>query len=183
MDPHDHHRLSHDDLLAEVERLRREVIHLEAAAAARKRVKTQLERERDAYRAVFDECPIIQVWIDREGRVLRGNKVAQALVGMESSPREFTIMNDPQLIMLGVPEYFARALAGETVRMPRYVFNTSKTHATGRDLDLVLETVLHPVFGEDGAVHSVVVQHFDVSALDAAQREVARLAGHPCPER
>jgi len=166
---------THEECLLEIARLRRELACSEAASMALRRVMVQTARERDAFRAVFDECPVPQVWIDRLGRPLRLNKAAGVAMGGVQAPPDMTIFNDPQLIMLGVPKYFEAALAGETVRMPRYVFNVSKTHQGAPDENLTLETLLFPVFGPDGNVDSVVVQHHDLTALARAEDEAASL--------
>jgi hypothetical protein len=167
--------LSREECIAEIARLRRELVCQEAAAVASRHVVRQMTKERDAFRAAFDDCPLMQVWCDASGRVLRVNKAASAALGGMQAPPDMTVFNDPQLIMLGVPAYFERALAGEAVRMPRYSFNTSKTHLGAPDVDIVLETMLYPIFGPDGAVDSVVVQHFDMSVQDRAEKEAARL--------
>ncbi|WP_243439186.1 PAS domain-containing protein [Fundidesulfovibrio soli] len=167
-----------EELEAENERLRQALKQLEAAEAVRKRAHARLQAECEAFRSVFDESPVMQIWFDREGRVLRVNKAAMAAASLDQPPQDFSVFTDPQLIMLGVPGYFRQALAGTTVRMPRYVFNAHRTHGPAQDLDMVLETVLYPVFGADGAVDSVVVQHFDVTELARAQ-EAARSAGAP----
>jgi len=164
-----------EECLLEIVRLRRELACSEAASMALRRVMVQTVRERDAFRAVFDECPVPQVWIGRTGRPLRMNKACAAAMGDVRASPDMTVFNDPQLIMLGVPQYFKAALAGATVRMPRYVFNVSKTHLGGPDQDLTLESVLFPVFGPDGSVESVVVQHHNLTALAQAEEEAASL--------
>lgn len=166
---------SREQCLLEIERLRRELACSEAASVALRRVMVQTARERDAFRAVFDECPLPQVWVDRSGRPLRVNKACAAAMGDVKASPDMTIFNDPQLIMLGVPHYFEAALAGNTVRMPRYVFNVSRTHQGAPDVDLTLETLLFPVFGPDGSVESVVVQHHNLTALARVEEEAASL--------
>lgn len=155
--------------------LREELARRVAAEAAARLVANKYKSERDAFMSAFDECPFPQVLCAPDGRALRLNKAAMAAMGGVEPPPDFTVFNDPQLILLGVPEHFTRALAGETVRMPRYVFNVGKTHLGAPDLDLTMETVLHPVFGADGKVESVVVQHFDLTPLAAAEAEIERL--------
>jgi len=164
-----------EECLLELARLHRELACSEAASMALRRVMVQTARERDAFRAVFDECPLPQVWVDRTGRPLRMNRACVAAMGDVKASPDMTIFNDPQLIMLGVPQYFEAALAGNTVRMPRYVFNVSRTHQGAPDVDLTLETLLFPVFGPDGSVDSVVVQHYDLTALARAEEETASL--------
>lgn len=154
-----------EELAAEAERLRQALRQLEAAEAVRKKAHARLRAECEAFRSVFDESPVMQIWFDKEGHVLRVNKAAMATASLDHPPQDFSVFTDPQLIMLGVPGFFRQALAGATVRMPRYVFNAHKTHEPAQDLDMVMETVLYPVFGADGAVESVVVQHFDVTEL------------------
>ncbi|MFP5223545.1 MAG: hypothetical protein ACLGSA_14735 [Acidobacteriota bacterium] len=164
-----------EQCLLEIERLRHELACSEAASMALRRVMVQTSRERDAFRAVFDESPVAQIWIDRSGRPIQANKSCAALMaGIMPSP-DMTVFNDPQLIMLGVPEYFQAALAGQTVRIPRYVYNVSKTHMGAPDVDLTLETLLFPVCGPDGSVDSVMVQHYDLTALARAEEDTARL--------
>ncbi|WP_243361910.1 PAS domain-containing protein [Fundidesulfovibrio terrae] len=175
MHTHDESRKSHEELQAEVERLRREVTHLEAAQLARRRVQALLTSERDSFREAFDGSSVPQVWLDRSGRVLRLNRVAQAMLGVDIPPSDFTVFNDPQLIMLGVPPYFERALSGETVRVPAHVFNPARTHYSAPDVDLTVETVLYPLAGDVSGQATVVVQFFDVSALAAAEAEVRQL--------
>lgn len=147
-------------LLAENERLRRTVRNMEAADALRRESYARLAAECDAFRAAFDDNPVMQLWCDSQGRVLRANKSLQSAMGMEAPPQGYTVFTDPQLIMLGVPRYFKQALQGSVTRIPRYTFNPSKAHGTGLDADFTMETVIHPVFGPDGRVESVVVQHF-----------------------
>lgn len=173
----DHTSSSTDALLAEIERLRADVAALEAALFASRHVAAGITRERDAFRAAFDDSPIMQIWFGREGEALRLNKAAAAAAGLGGPPPDITVFNEPVLIMMGVPAYFEKALAGETVRMPRYAFNPSHIHLGAPDVTFMLETVLHPVFGSDGGVTGVVVQHFDVTALDAAEKEAGRLRG------
>jgi PAS domain-containing protein len=162
-------------LQAEIERLRAEVAALDAALFANRHVTAGITQERDAYRAAFDGNPVMQIWLDRHGGILRINKAAMTAAGLDGLPSGMTVFNDPVLIMLGVPAYFEKALTGQTVRMPRYAFNPSHIHLGAPDAALMLETVLHPVFGSGENVTGVVVQHFDMTALDAAEKEAARL--------
>ncbi|GFK93033.1 hypothetical protein NNJEOMEG_00862 [Fundidesulfovibrio magnetotacticus] len=163
------------DWQEEALQLRRKVAALEAAALASRRVRALVEAERDAFQGIFDNSPVMQIWLDHQGKVLRANKVAQAVAGKESPSPDFCIYTEPGLIMLGVPECFDSALKGETVRMAAYEFNASHLHMDAPDVTYTLETVLHPVFGPDGSVNSVVVQHFDVTELAQARQEVERL--------
>lgn len=164
-----------DALQAEIERLRADVAALEAALFANRHVTARITQERDAYRAAFDANPVMQIWLDLDGSILRLNKAALAAAGLDAPPPGMTVFNEPVLIMLGAPAYFEKALAGQTVRMPRYALNPSHIHLGAPDVTLMLETALHPVFGSDATVTGVVVQHFDVTALDAAEKETARL--------
>ncbi|MFZ5426917.1 MAG: hypothetical protein ACOZEN_08075 [Thermodesulfobacteriota bacterium] len=159
----------------ETRKLREELARRTAAEAASRLVANKYKSERDAFMSAFDECPFPQILCAPDGRALRINKAAKVAMGGMEAPPDFTVFNDPQLILLNVPEHFSRALAGEKVRMPRYVFNVGKTHMGAPDLDLTLETVLHPVFGAGGKVESVVVQHFDLTPLAAAEAEIERL--------
>ena len=105
MDSPDVSGMSHDDLHAEIRRLRRELSGREAAEAARRLVTARLKAERDAFRSAFDNSPVIQIWCDPQGRALRVNKAAQEAMRGGELPPDFTVLNDPQLILLGVPEY------------------------------------------------------------------------------
>ena len=162
---HDFSHKSREELLLEIERLKRDVCHLEAAELARRRVQDKLTSECNAFQAAFDLSPVPQLWHDRQGRTLRLNKAAQTLLGMETPPPEFTIFNDPQLVLLGVPEYFKRVLAGETVRVPKHAFNPGKTHSGAPKADRTMASVMYPVFSSNGEVTSVVTQLFDLKAL------------------
>ncbi|MBI4805154.1 MAG: hypothetical protein HY795_07955 [Desulfovibrio sp.] len=162
---HDYAHKSREELLREVERLKRAVCHLEAAELARRRLHDKLFVECNAFRAAFDLSPVPQFWHDREGRTLRLNKAAQNLLGMETPPPEFTVFNDPQLVLIGVPEYFKRVLAGETVRVPKHAFTPSQTHTGALEKKLMVASVMYPVFSPEGGVTSVVTQLFDLKAL------------------
>lgn len=168
---HDFSQRSREELLLEVERLKRDVCHLEAAALARRRVQDKLVSECNAFRAAFDLSPVPQFWHDREGSTLRLNKAAQTLLGMEMPPPEFTVFNDPQLILIGVPKYFEKVLAGETVRVPRHAFTPSKTHPEAAGMVLTMASVMYPVFSPSGEVTSVVTQLFDLKALAAGTED------------
>lgn len=175
MDSPDLDCMSPEALRAEVARLREELKRRDAADAASRLVTARLRAERDAYRNAFDNAPDIQVWCDLKGRLIRCNKATMAAVGDGEIPPDFTVLNDPQLIVLGIPELFARAATGETVAMPRYPFNVANTHGGGPDEDLWLETLLQPVFGESGMVESVIVHHRDVTAEVRAENELKAL--------
>jgi PAS domain-containing protein len=162
---HDFSHKSREELLQEVERLKRDICHLEAAELARRRVQDKLVSECNAFRTAFDLSTVPQLWHDREGRTLRINKAAQALLGVETTPPEFTVFNDPQLILIGVPEYFNRALAGETVRVPKHAFTPSKTHTGAPGEKLMMASVMYPVLSPSGEVTSVVTQLFNLKAL------------------
>jgi PAS domain-containing protein len=167
---HDFSHKSREELLLEIEHLKRDVCHLEAAELARRRVQDKLISECNAFRAAFDLSPIPQLWHDREGRTLRLNQAAQALLGVEMRPPEFTIFNDPQLVLIGVPEYFKRVLAGETVWVPKHAFTPSKTHTGAPGKTLMLTSVMYPVFSPGGEVTSVLTQLFDIKALSAENK-------------
>ncbi len=160
---------------SELPRLREDLARARASEAAARLVIEKLQAERDAFRLAFDNAPFMLVWCDRKGRALRLNRATRTAMDDHEPLPDFNVYNDPQLIMLGVPEFFDRALAGETVHMPRYVFNVSKTHLGAPDKDIHMETSLYPVFADDGTVDSVVVRHDDVTALALAERELERL--------
>lgn len=175
MDSQDPLLLSHDALVDEVSRLRRELKALEPSEAARRRIKDQLILERNALRALFDLNPNPIIWLDTQGRLLRANRAALACIDHDDTPAAFSVLTDPQLKALGVGEAFAKVLQGATMRMPRHRFNPSLSHPGAPDMNLWLETVLFPVMGANETVDSVVVMHENVTELAQAQREVTEL--------
>ena len=179
--PHDCGHASRTACLAEFGRMRQEISCLQAQNQACRRVAAMCEHELQAFMTAFDNSPIPQSWYDRDGKFLRASKAGLMPHIRESVPAEYSIFNEPVLIMLGIPALFKRALQGETVRMPRYRFNPSSMSLNAPDRDYVLETVMLPVTGSDGQVTSVIVQHYDLTALDQAEREIRRLLGLAAP--
>jgi PAS domain S-box-containing protein len=137
-------------------------------------------------RALFDQSPFSTVVYDAEGHPLAVNEAFEAMWGvdLESVPRGYSVLDDPELEKQGVLGDIRRAFAGETVITAPVHYNISRVAAGGKGNSLWTQGHFFPVRNHDGKVTHVILKHVDLTAQMTieqqlrASEERLRLATH-----
>jgi anti-anti-sigma factor len=126
----------------------------------------------------FETCPIpVQIY-STEGDMVAFNEATNAMWNVpdiSEAPIEFNILTDPQLVALGVPAIFKRAVQGETMTLPPHMFDTAKIDAPGLSASRRwVESTYFPIRNRAGSITHVGLLHRDVTeTIEKAQENEA----------
>lgn len=110
---------------------------------------------------LFEHAPMALQIYDRDGFSFRMNEMNRQLLGVPSREYgvgEFNALTDPFMVANGHAALFARAYAGEVVRVSLHSANfddPSNTWDTGR-YSTEFQQIIFPILDEDGSVSAVV---------------------------
>jgi diguanylate cyclase (GGDEF)-like protein len=124
------------------------------------------------YQTVYRQLPVSIILYDLDGMLLDGSNMMERVfnISRDAVVGKYNVLHNPENIELGVPAYFARAVNGETVRLPPVFY--SKQYVEGRrdDEPLWLEVTFSPVRSASGAVVGVAAMEVHFSLTDLPNR-------------
>lgn len=139
-----------------------------------KRIQEIIAVERKVFNEVIDNMPFAMVIYDKEGHILKGNKVCQELFG-PLPPSSYSILKDPLLIQGG----WITQLLQEIER--KRVFTVNKVHYNPRNLyskaidkDLILNAIAFPIFDAKGNLQNFITIFEDITEKIRTEEELAR---------
>lgn len=111
--------------------------------------------------ALFEYAPLALQIFDRKGFAFRMNEANRRLIGAPSREHrigEFNALTDPLMVSQGQAALYARAYAGEVVRVPAQLvdFGDPAGRGPAGRRKARLEQILFPILDEDGTVSAVV---------------------------
>jgi len=164
LDPHReaNHAKTREELLLEVEALRRRVAELEVPARR--------------YRALFESAVLSVQIFDAESRT---TDVNAAFCQLWRLPREavvdkYVILEDPQVRERGVLPYLARGFAGESVTMPLIRYDPQQNELLRAGSARWVGATLQPIKDEAGRVIEAVFMHLDVGEIKQTEDELRK---------
>ncbi len=137
----------------------------------RKQTEKALKENEHKYQALVDQSPIAYEVYDENGLQLKVNAAYENMWGMkaEDSVGKFNVRTDPQVEILGIKPFVEKTFAGETVDLPEFKWDPTKSGFPGRAR--WLKTILYPIKNEHGDVSFVVINHQDVTERFEALEE------------
>lgn len=105
-------------------------------------------------------------------------------LGMDSVPKEYTVLADPELEQQGVLPEIRRAFEGDTVITPPVRYDISRISSTRKGRALWTQGYFFPVRNAAGKVTHVILKHIDLTAQMNIQQDLSaseerlRLATH-----
>lgn len=163
-----HLRQQVQTLQHENERLRAALTQQQSAAASPE------ERQPDPqidYQAVYRQLPVSVIIYQLDGLLVDGNKHAEVVfqVPREVAIGTYNVLQNPENIELGVPDYFARAASGEVVRMPAVLYTNQYVENRTSDHPIWVQTTFAPLRAATGEVQYVAAIELDVTEQKAAE--------------
>jgi len=156
-----------EKLLADLDgQVRQRTVELEAANKALREVKAQFE-------AVYNHHYQLTGLIDKEGRLLMGNRTALALAGVEAQDVvgkyfwETPWWTHSKEIQRTLREAMQRAMKGEMVQ-----FDTTHISANGEKREIDFR--IGPVFDDNGELIYLVPEGYDITERKQAEAELRK---------
>ncbi|HWQ18403.1 MAG TPA: PAS domain S-box protein, partial [Methanotrichaceae archaeon] len=139
----------------------------------RKRTEVALHESEERFRTMMEQSPISTAIFNAHGKLVDANSATEVIFGQSSRSLIgwYSILEDDQLRMAGIPAYFKRALAGEAVSVPdfEYVIHTSESCSKKR----WLKARMYPIKGPDGKVLNIVAAYEDITVRKRAEQKMA----------
>ncbi|MET0387089.1 MAG: PAS domain-containing protein [Polyangiales bacterium] len=120
---------------------------------------------RQLLQALFEHSATPFQIVDADGRAVTHNPAFREQFGWEPSP-DYNVFADDAVRRTGLREWFVRALAGETVRVPArwYDLRSPSYPAVGRSRRVAVELTLIPLRDSRGSVAHIACVNRQVSA-------------------
>jgi|GEM_PF-406225 len=139
----------------------------------RKRTEVALHESEEHFRTMMEQSPISMAIFDTRGELVNANSASEAIFRQAScTPMtgRYSILEDDQLRMAGIPSHFKRALAGESVSVPdfEYVIHTKESCSKKR----WLKARIYPLRDPGGKVLSVVAAFEDITERKRAEQKM-----------
>ncbi|HEY5799061.1 MAG TPA: PAS domain S-box protein [Burkholderiaceae bacterium] len=128
------------------------------------------------FQSLFDQAPVSFQLLAEDGRTVQVNRAWQKLWQthdgdglVEFVLNSYNVLQDPQLELKGITAYLRRAFAGESVRIPAILYDTTELGEFGRARWVT--GFAHPIRDKKGRVREVMLMHEDIT--DRVQAETA----------
>jgi PAS domain S-box-containing protein len=120
-------------------------------------------------RALIEQSPLSTVIFDAKGRPVFTNAATRNLwgAGIDETPADYSILNDPQLEAQGLSGLVDRAFSGETVQMPRLRYDAGAVASGGQTV--WTQGHFYPLIASDGTLHGVALISVDLTARVEAE--------------
>jgi PAS domain S-box-containing protein len=134
------------------------------------KAKQSLADSERRYLALVSQSPIAYEVYDANGLQLLVNAAYEKMWGMraEDSVGKFNVRTDPQVETLGLSSFVERAYAGESVKLPEFEWDPTKSGFPGRAR--WLSTRIYPLKDESNEVTNIVITHEDVTERKRAEQ-------------
>ncbi|MCA8977812.1 MAG: PAS domain-containing protein, partial [Planctomycetes bacterium] len=100
----------------------------------RKLMEQRLRESEGQFRSLIEQSPLATQVVDADGRTLAVNTAWTRLWGVPlEALKDYSILEDEQLVALGVIEHVRRAFAGEVVEVPEVEYDKARTDAVSSD--------------------------------------------------
>ncbi len=130
------------------------------------------------YRALVEQSPLSVQILAADGRTLQVNAAWERLWGVTLDRiADYNLLDDPQLVTLGLMPYIRQAFAGEATRIPATRYDPNVTlpdRSVHEDSGRWVRAVAYPVKDRDGRVREVVLVHEDITDQVRAETERRR---------
>jgi len=155
-----------EQLIAEIELLRKEVAELEQEKAERKWAEEGIKAKSHFLESLIEQSPLPTFVIDSEGICVMLNK---AFLKAYNVPKKEMVLGrnaltEPANVRQGVVKYIKEALSGKIVETPEIEFISPYEKKR-----TVTKSKLFPIFDATNKLRNVVVIHEDITARKRAE--------------
>jgi signal transduction histidine kinase len=140
-----------------------------------------LRTSEERFRSFMEQSPLAICFYAPTGKISMVNLAWHRLWGIEPESKanvmeNYSVLTDPQIIDLGIMPLIERAFAGESVVLPPFQYDGSRTAGElGEDTadwkTPWIQCYLYPVKNAEGEVVYVVNTHMDITELKRIERD------------
>ena len=140
----------------------------------------ELRLSEERFRSMFDQSPRGTVVYSPDGKPLYVNPVQRVLMGLSEEEMSlalahYNVLEDPQLVALGVMPYIEKGFSGEPTAVPAALYEPRKMQPFLDHDPIWLRGFVYPLRDSAGEVREVVVTFEDVTAAKQAEELESRI--------
>jgi PAS domain S-box-containing protein len=141
----------------------------------RKRAEIALLESEERFRTIVEQSPISIQVMTPDGWTIQVNRAWEKLWGVTAADvKNYNLLQDEQVISLGMMPYVERGFAGETVLMPPVAYHTPESLKTGRRR--WFQARIYPVRGERDEIRNVIIMYEDITEQQWVTEDLQRLS-------
>ncbi|MDO9036431.1 MAG: PAS domain S-box protein, partial [Methanoregula sp.] len=134
----------------------------------RKRAEEALRTSEERFRTMIEQSPLSIEVMSPDGRTLQVNPAFEKLWGVTLEDlKDYNMLEDKQLISLGIMPYIQRGFSGEAVAYPPLEYDGSKTLGFGKKR--WVQGSIYPVRDTAGIIRNVILVHEDITEQKKAE--------------
>lgn len=143
-----------------------------------KQANIELEKSRNRFFSIIEQSPISILICDRNGTTLQVNAAWEKLWGVGAKDIiGYNILQDPQLIKLGIMPDIEKAFSGEAARIPPVIYNPAENlQFTGPEKSNWVSSFIYPIKQATGEISEVILFQEDVTESKVHKDQIHRLA-------
>ncbi|MDO9034676.1 MAG: PAS domain S-box protein, partial [Methanoregula sp.] len=145
----------------------------------RKQAEEKLCESETRFRTMVEQSPFSIQVMSPDGRTLQVNKAFEELWGLVLPDlKDYNILQDDELVQLGLMPYIQAGFSGETVSVPPAQYDVY--HMFGKGGKKWVQSRIYPIRDTSGSIRNVILMHEDISersqAEEALRQNQVRLA-------
>jgi PAS domain S-box-containing protein len=144
------------------------VIHIAIDITGKKRMEDLLRESEERFRTMVEQSPLSIQVLTPDGRTVQVNRAFENLWGGTFEDlKDYNMLEDEQLIRLGIMPYIRRGFAGEAGVMPAVQYDTGRSLGFGKKRWVLAH--IYPVRDTNGSIRNVILMHEDITEQKLAE--------------
>ena len=142
----------------------------------RKRFENALKESEEYFRTIIEQSPIAMQVFDMNGILLNANQAWASLWNIEdinSVIGMYNIIDDPQVLELGLKEFIEKAFLGDKVKIPEIYYKPKVSGYDGRTR--VVKFDAYPLKDSLGITKNVIVFNDDITDQKQAEENLKKI--------
>ncbi|MGZ2371547.1 PAS domain S-box protein [Ancylomarina sp. YFZ004] len=136
-----------------------------------KNVEEKLKESEEHFRFIVEQSPLSTQMFTPDGMTAQVNSAYKNLWGITLEElKGYNILEDQQLVSLGIMPYIQRAFSGEATTIPVIEYDTVKSLGTGKKS--WVQSRIYPVKDNAGNIDKIILIHEDITESKQAEEKI-----------
>lgn len=138
-----------------------------------KLTEIKLKESEERFRSIVEQSPLSTQMFTPDGITSQVNQAYENLWGITLEDlKGYNILEDQQLVSLGIMPYIHRAFSGEATSIPIAEYNTAKSLGIGKKSWILAR--IYPVKDNAGNIDKVILIHEDITEQKTIEQELIK---------
>ncbi len=144
------------------------VIHIAIDITGKKKMEDMLRESEERFRTLVEQSPLSIQVLSPDGWTVQVNRAFEKLWGGTiADMKDYNMLEDQQLISLGIMPFIRKGFSGEAATMPPVQYDTGRTLGIGEKKWVLAH--IYPIKDANGSIRNVILIHEDITERKLAE--------------